>query len=364
MNKHLILYMYIGLVLVLSSACAFSGFEDGNAPQAAFTTIPPTSFLDGMAASPEPSLSPSAAATETIPVTGHVMFPADDPPEPGRLVYDIESSGTGLEGRAPGGDSYKINLFERPFLQDMTYVPDMDIHRFGLSQDEEWYYVFIYLIGDNPNNPLGINYSVEIDLDFDGFGDFIIWANPSYRVSWDTGTVIVFKDTNRDTGGLSALQSDVNFSGDGYDALIFDGGTGQNTDPDLAWVRMIEGQPAIVQFAFKKSLTGSFFMLGVLADAGLKDVSKFDYADFMDEAEAGSPIRRKASYPLGSLFSMDNTCWEVYGIQGTGFEPKACQPITLPATAGPEPEKPRSACDPEPTYCGPGGYDPVTCECK
>jgi hypothetical protein len=349
-------YLYMCFVLVFSLACAIPSFADANTPQAASTTIPPMPTQDEEVVSMGPTSSPSPVATEIVQVIGHLMMPADAPPAPGRLVFDIESSGTGSENRAPGGDSYNLNLFERPFLQDMTYVPDMDIHKFGLSQDGDWYYITIHLIGDNPNNPMGINFGVEIDLDLDGFGDYILWAAPPYPATWDAGNVQVFKDTNRDTAGLSALRSDVDFNGDGYDTLIFEGSGGQNADPDLVWVRMIEGQPAIVQFAFKKSLTGSSFMLGVVADAGLKDVSRFDYADSMEEAEAGSPIRRKSFYPLGALFSVDNTCWNVYGIQGTGYEPKACQPILQPVNT------PESGCNPPPN-CGGGPYNPVTCGC-
>jgi hypothetical protein len=277
------------------------------------------------------------------------------------MIDDVESSGTGPQGWAPYGDSYKLNRFERPFGQDMTYIPDMDIHRFGLSEDEDWYYISIQLIGNDPNNALGIHYGVEIDLNADGFGDYILWARPPYTPQWDTSTVQVFQDSNLDSGGLSALQSDAVFDGNGYDTLIFDGSAQQNSDPDVAWVRMSADATATIQFAFKKSLTGSFFMVGIVSDTGLKDVSKYDYADHFTEADAGSPVRNNQYYPLGLVYAVDNTCWEAYGFQTTGYEPKLCQPILQP-THTPPPEGPILACNPPPN-CGGGPYDPQTCEC-
>ena len=87
---------------------------------------------------------------------------------------------------------------------------------------------------------------------------------------------------------------------------------------------------ALLQIAFKKDLTGPAFMLGVVSDAGLKDVSKFDYVDHIAEADAGSSVRNNPYYPLGVLYAVDNTCWEAYGMQTTGYEPKLCQPILQP----------------------------------
>jgi hypothetical protein len=95
---------------------------------------------------------------------------------------------------------------------------------------------------------------------------------------------------------------------------------------------MVAGQGATVQIAFKKSLTGTAFMVGVVADAGLKDISKYDYNDSFKESEAGSSVRNSRYYPLGSLYAVDNTCWEAFGLQTTGYEPKFC-PANMSATA-------------------------------
>ncbi len=226
---------------------------------------------------------PSTPAATPTPAITHAMTPADVNPT-GTLMYDVDSSGTASQHRAPYGDSYNINLFERPFTQkDMTYVPSLDIDTFQLTSNSTWYYVFIGLIGNNPNDPINIDYGVEIDKDHDGFGDVLVWAQPPYGVQWTTDGVKVYTDPNHDTGGASPEKSDANattsapYPGDGYETVIFN--QGQGDDSDLAWVRIDPKNPNTVDFAFKQSLAGPSFMWGVWADAGLKNPGMFNYND-------------------------------------------------------------------------------------
>lgn len=278
--------------------------------------------------------SPSPAGPTSTPVK-HVMLPSDSVGS-GNLIYDVQSNDTAPEKRAPGGDSYNINRLERPFLQDMTYVPDLDIATFSVSSDNDWWYVSIELVGKDPNNKLGIDYGVELDIDHDGFGDYLVWAHPPYSSTWDTVPVQSFQDKNHDTGGLSAEKSDAPITTDGYETLIFNGGIG-DADPDVAWIRINAGARATVQFAFKKSWSGSVFMLGVLSDAGLKDPKKLDYVDRFTNADAGSPIRGNQYYPLKDLFAVDNDCRAPFGFKPTGEEPQLCPTIAPPATKRPKP---------------------------
>jgi len=379
MIKTKLFYLISTIILVFSYACSSSSVTSIPEEQIPSTpvssTLPSESIITAVPTTGDASAVPMVPMTgdaSAVPMVAHIMIPADTLPVSGNWIGDVDSSGTGTEKRAPYGDSYKLNRFERPFLQDMSYVPDMDIKNYNLSQDSDWYYITIELIGSDPNNPIGINYGIEFDLNLDGFGDYILWAHPPYTDQWDTSVIKVFKDTDQDTGGLSGIAADVNFGGTGYDSLFFDGGTGQNPDPDLAWVRIVADQTATVQFAVKKSLVGSIFMMGVVSDAGLKDVSKLDYNDHFTEAEAGSPVLGKPNYPLGTLYAVDNTCWEVYGTQATGYEPKVCPPILQTvnkpsnnngeASDSGQSSQPPLSCDPEP-ICGPLGYDPDTCDC-
>ncbi len=306
--------------------------------------------------SPVPVMEiPTATLVPATATVMHIQRPSDAPPV-GKLVYDVESADTAAEKRAPYGDSYNINRLERPFQQDMTYIPDLDIVTFMLSQDDTYIYVSLELSGFDPNNPVGINYGVEIDLDADGFGDRLIWAHPPYVPGWTTDGVQVFEDSNHDTGGLSGELSDAPLPGNGYDRLLFDSGVGE--DPDLAWVRVNAGRQATVQFAFKHSLTDGAYMLGVLADAGLKEAGKLDYVDRFTEEQAGSPEKSEKYYPLKALHSVDNTCREAFGFKPNGYEPQLCPRDE----ATPKPRPTHSFCPPPITmWCN---WDPIECRCR
>jgi hypothetical protein len=302
------------------------------------------SFTSGGQETPNvPSLTPSATSTNMplatagaanplptfvvdtpTPTLTHGLIPTTGDVKTYKHIIDTVSKDTASEKRAPTGDSYKLNRFERPFLQDMTYVSDLDIASYSFGADDNFFFISIELVGANPNNSIGINYGVEIDLDTDGFGDLIIWAQPPYNVEWSTDNVQIFADKNHDTGGLSAEKSDAPVPGDGYETLTYNGGRGQGDDPDLAWVRVNAGRLATVQFAFKRSLADDRFMYGVIADAGVKDAGKMDYVDRFTEFEAGSPEKGSKFYPLQALYAIDNVCRESYGFPGTGQEPQLC----------------------------------------
>jgi len=303
---------------------------------------------------------PTATSTQSVT---HVSFPSNSPGS-GSIIYDVESAGTAPEKRAPYGDSYDIYRMERPFTQDMTYIPDMDISTYNVVIEGEWVYVSIDLFGTEPNNEIGIHYGVELDLDADGFGDYIIWSNPPYGPEWSTDGVQVYQDENHDTGGLSAERSDAPLDGNGYEKLIFDAGIGD--DPDLALVRINAGGQATVQFAFKQSLAGSSFMLGVLTDVGLQDVGRMYYNDRFTEEQAGSPEKNEQYYPLKELYAFDNACREAFGFSPTGYEPQLCprvEPTPRPRKTS-EPGQPTvEVCQPPQTstfYCA---WDPVECRC-
>jgi len=335
-NKSIIQF---GLILIFGMlACNMPGITInlGNDPVPA-TLAATTTDLPALPASPTPA--EAATATESPSPTPELPTPTQTVSHSlvpstivkmGNLINDVVSVDTAAEKRAPYGDSYDINRFERPFMQDMTYVADLDIVTFNMAHDEKFFYVSIELIGTDPNNDLGINYGVELDTNADGFGDMIIIARPPYNVDWSTDNVQIVQDTNRDTGGLSAEKAEAPLPGDGYDEIIFDGGRGANDDPDLAWVRVNAGNKATVQFAFKKSWAGTKFMYGVIADAGLKSVADMDYVDRFTEEEAGSPVRGEPYYPLKAVYGVDNVCREVFGFTGTKQEPQRCTPLRQP----------------------------------
>jgi len=316
----------------------------------------------------EPTFTPvSEEPTEPIPtIVRHQTIPISAPEA--KPYPDVMSVDTAPEKRAPYGDSYQVNRLERPFTQDMTYIPDMDISAFGISEDNDWYFVSIGLVGNNPNSSSNIRFALELDIDLDGFGDFLIVADPPYSESWTADNIKVYTDTNHDTAGVSSLKSDAPFDGDGYDTLINSPLDDIGDDVDLAWIRINAGRFATVQFAFKKSFSGGTFMYSVMADAGLKDVARLDYVDYFTEREAGSPVRDNLNYPLKELFAVDNTCFQAFGFSPSKFEPKICPDIVQPQEIIiRQPGSPTSQpCELNYSTCqnmGYGGFDEATCSC-
>jgi len=317
------------IVLLLSIlACNMPG-SSPNPP----ANIPPPQVIASTLPAGAVSSEPSTIVHQSMP--GDVSLTGD-------INYDVESQTTSALHRAPYGDVYPYDRLERPFTQnDMTYLPDIDIVRFRLSSDDTWYYIFIELIGSNPNDPLSIDYGVEMDQNKDGFGDILVWVHPPYATGWTTNGVTVSTDTNHDSAGVSAEQSDAPFSGNGYDTVIFDQGQGQ--DPDLAWARLDPKNANVVELGFKKSLPGKAFMWSVWADALLRDPALFSYNDRYTLADAGSPQKDNSYYPLKALFAMDSTCRAVFGFKPTGYEPLICPPTTGPSPTK-EPQQPRPTC--------------------
>lgn len=217
-----------------------------------------------------------------------------------------------------------------------------------LGGDTDWWYVTMTVAGPSLDAASAPNYGVELDQDHDGFGDYLIWSRPPYASTWETAPVAIFQDKNHNTGGLSAERSDSPLTTDGYETLIFNGGNG-DSDPDMAWVRLLpSGQPT-VQFAFKKSWSGVVFMLGVLADSGLQEPAKLDYVDRFTPEEAGSPVRDNSNYPLKALYEFDNICREAFGFRPTGYEPQLCprvEPTKKPRAPTEIAGCPNSPCGP------------------
>jgi len=318
------------ITLVLTLACNFISGQTPAAPSQPGQQPPPAGL-----ASPPPAMTLIAQVFTPTSAVTHLTTPEDVSPG-GNFNYDVESSGTAAEHRAPYGDSYRLNLFERPFTQSvMDYLPELDIVTFRLSQDSNWDYVFIELVGGDMNSQIVVDYGVEIDQDRDGHGDILVWAQPPYTTGWSTNTVRVYTDSNNDTGGASPEKSDAPFPGDGYDTIVFD--QGQGNDSDLAWVRLDPHTPSSVQFAFKRTLPGNSFMWGVWADAGLRDPAKFNYNDRFTEAEAGSPEVNEKDYPIKAVSQVDDTCWVPIGFVPNGYEPHLCPPLEPPSTKSAKP---------------------------
>lgn len=353
----------LSFLLLAALACNLPGFA-ASQPTQDTVLLYVTQTLAASPARETPIPTAGIPADTVIPIATltpgivHTFFPAEIQTS-GALHYDVDSRGTAPQHRAPYGDSYKLNRFERPFTQTvMDYLPDVDILTFRIAADQTWYYVFMDLAGPNAAGGLTADYGLELDFDRDGHGDYLIWVKPPFASTWKTDGVTVFMDTNNDTGGLSPERSDAPFTGNGYDQILIESGR-NGLDPDLAWFRIDPRSSTSVQFAFKKSLVGSSFMWGVWADLGLRDSSRFSYNDYFTEEQAGSPETSETTYyPIKAIYAVDNTCREAYGFKATGYEPLLCPVEPVPTQ---RPGSPPLTCTNPSQYYNQGSCEAAGC---
>lgn len=280
-----------------------------------------------------PEVSPTPEAPTAAPTVAHVTFPSN-PGSVNSFMTDRSSRPLAAERRAIA-DNFDRLLFERPFSsQQMDYAQWLDITRGELSAQPPWFYVSLYLEGQAPADSTA-RYGVEIDLDQDGRGDWLIWGLTPADSEWTTDGVQVLRDRNGNVGDGQPIQAEPPpQSGDGYEDQVFDSGIGP--DPDAAWIRWGPGSPSQIQLAFKQSLIGSpgEFLWGVWADEGPQEPTWFDYNDHFSLSEAGSPVSSTNYYPLQSLAQVDNSCRWGYGFEPDGDEPGIC---FIPPTPTPTP---------------------------
>lgn len=297
----------------------------------------------------QPTEAATATATETpepLPTETPTLTPEpviehlSQPGEPEKIrtwISDLSSKAFAPENRTIG-DSLNVNLLERPFTAgEMTYQPYLDITKTEIGPGGEWLYVVLIVEGEPPE-AVPATYAIEIDLDRDGRGDWLISALVPPSDEWTTNGVKVWHDSNDKVGGQIPMRGEAPLGGlDGYDELVFDEGRGD--DPDAAWVRRAPSSPQQVHLAFKHSLieSASTFLWGGWTDEGVKEPGWFDYNDQFTLEQAGSPLINNDHYPLKELFSMDNTCRWTYGFEPTTAYPGLCPLPTPTPTLSPTP---------------------------
>ena len=178
-------------------------------------------------------------------------------------------------------------------------------------------------------------YGIEVDVDIDSRGDYLILVSNPVFGDWSTAGVQVWADSNHDIGSAKAGLADNEDNGDGYDQLLFDSGVGD--DPDLAWARATSGS-VYIEFAFKRSLISN--------DASFKWWlwSAFDSLppgqfDFNDKPENQD-----------TMFGLDNSCAWLYGLPPTSGIPNLCNFQKTP-TPTPKPGGEKNiSCAPDEYY--------------
>ncbi len=312
-------------------ACILSGVSTGEA-----TANLVTATMDAGGAAPQETAQGAAPTpSETVPAampthtpTFTIVHLTTPPGTTGttRYITDFKTKDYAPQKKAIGGDEYFNNRYERPFTaEEMVYLPDVDLTRVEMRIAAPWVYItfeFVEPRGDGIGQTM---YGVEFDINKDGRGEYLIWGASPAGGEWTTDGVEVWKDTNYDVGGTNPQASNAPWlTGDGYDKNLVASGKGD--DPDLAWIRQIEGGKK-VQLAFKYSVlnNASQFLWNGLADLGVRKPEWFDYNDHFTQEEAGSPYPVQTKfYPLKKLFGLDNTCRDAYGFIPTGTEAGLC----------------------------------------
>jgi hypothetical protein len=236
------------------------------------------------------------------------------------ITVDLAENKTALD------DNYAWSRYERPYTsEDMEYRDYLDIMRAEMQVRDPWIYFTIVLIGKIPFDK-EVRYGVELDVDHDGRGDFLLTVAPPLDTNWTTDGVRVIADEDDDVGGLYPLYMEDPIPGTtGYEKDIFTDGEG--ADRDLAWVRMDPDAEKgnQIQIAVKESLVGTLgFMWNAWADGGLLDPAMFDYNDQFTFEEAGSSNKDNYRWPVKAVALLDTTCRSWYGYVPSGAEPGIC----------------------------------------
>jgi hypothetical protein len=301
-------------------------------------------------------------ATEAVPPTEtpipHVVIPAALPAERSSHAGDYDSSTTASVKQSAGGDRFTFGRFERPFNANTmdTYFSQLDIVDTFVFEDETWIYGVIAVkeLGDSIGK-----YAIELDMDLDGKGDWLIIAAAPTSTEWTTDGVQVFTDTNEDVGNANAMYTDENAGGDGFESLVFDQGVGN--DPDSAWVRLSPDTPNTVEISVKRSVLGSpeKYLINMWAGTSLLDPSLFDLNDHFSHEQAGAADGGlDLFYPIKAVAEIDNSCRMAVGFQPTGVEPGLCEVFIA--------DSPAAGCRLTPASCTPYTeyFDAPSCSCQ
>lgn len=295
------------------------------------TTATPT-------ATPVPASTSTQSTAPSGPPTQNPNAPVDLPTKRLDQAGDINSSDMATKKGVSGGDVFVKGLYERPFNANTmdTYFPYIDIIDTQGFKNDTWGYATITLAGVDKNGSLSAQYAIELDLNKDGRGDWLIRADKPASTTWTTQGVQAWKDTDGDVGGAVPVIADNKpAGGDGYETLVFDQGKGDLTDG--AWARIAPEDPNTIQIAFKLSMLGnpSSYAMGSWAGANI-DPSSFDNNDHMTHVQAGSANILDGVYPIKALAEIDNTCRIAIGFVPKGNEPGLCKNI-VPSEPGAPP---------------------------
>ena len=349
MRKTLVIWAAVMLLFILGLVGCNYGGESGpltleEAVQVGVqATLTKEAWLDGVEVARKTAIAESASENQSIstptptirptqepsptptlkPASEHKMFPGGIKERIDTYLVDYNSIDFADE-HVTYGDQYRANIMERPFTaDDMVYQGTIDLVRVNLKVGPTWTYAIIYLAVDLPDSGT-MKYGLEIDLDENGRGDYLIQSGVPATIDWSVKDVQIYQDLDGDVGGLNPMENDDPNEGlNGYESLLFDSGEGD--DPDLVWVRRNPDDSKSLQIAYKTDLIGyTGYMWSAWADDGLQAIDYRDYNDRFTEETAGNPYPGSPLYPIKSLYLYDSTCRSYFGFTPTGNEPGLC----------------------------------------
>ncbi|MBM2843456.1 MAG: hypothetical protein HW404_1293 [Anaerolineales bacterium] len=195
------------LVLLLLAAAALAcnaanltAPEPAPSVEAVVTTVPSATSPPATMAVVTPEVTPS-------PPVVHTLFPGEPPP-PARFMTDRSSAVLAGEHRSIA-DDFNNGLFERPFTsQVMDYKSFLDLTRSEIASAGLWVYVTLFLEG-RPSAAEPASYGVEIDLDLDGRGDWLIVGAAPPDTTWTTDGVRAHQDLRPAPGTVMSRSSSI-----------------------------------------------------------------------------------------------------------------------------------------------------------
>ncbi len=326
-------------------------------PTKAAPTLEPTAPPPAETVPPPTETAPAPTATEAKPPLEHKLVPVNFGADPS-IIHDHVSKDTAPEKRAPAGDDFTFGKLERPFTDQMEYLPWLDIIDVSLSRRVDFMYFSLSLAGSPqgaPGEPP--SYGFELDVNLDGRGDYLFRTTTVPSGEWGQDGLEIWQDTNDSVGGNNVIVSDPAPNGwEGYDKLLWQGG--QEENPDLAWVRLLAGDVPRVEFAILPTLLkpNQIFLWGGFADGFWRDPGRFDYVDRFTHVQAGNAMKDNSNYPLKAFYAYDNTCRAPSAFVANGAEPGVC-PEAVPPRQGSGGQGQGWCCKPNPTggppICGP-----------
>ena len=150
-----------------------------------------------------PSLAPTVISSPTASIdpspTAHPgVSPVDLPSQRIDQNDDANSSSMATAKSVTTGDVFVQGLYERPFNANTmdTYFPNMDIVNISGFKDDTWGYATMTLDGTDKDGRLSAEYAVELDLNKDGHGEWLIRASNPSVTTWTTQGIQAWKDTD------------------------------------------------------------------------------------------------------------------------------------------------------------------------